>query len=207
MIFNYLNYCGQLFDLFLPNMNQLETSLPVINEAACNYAVLEYEINQLLKEFDCPTEINDTDEKTISYLYKKLAVLHNQVKILKARVKNAETERMDHKNDPFDSEWEEGSHYHGSQETNIEFGPGLINDYDTTERKSQFLKLENNDNLGIISPVRNDDIMNLMNLKPVDQPPAKYQKNTKNSFYPMSFLYSNGLISKNYLSKDLFMKE
>jgi hypothetical protein len=76
-------------------MNRLVDDLPTIDEKACNYAVLEYEINQILKEFDCQTSVNDSDEKTTDYIFKKLNVIHNQIKILKSKHKISETELKD----------------------------------------------------------------------------------------------------------------
>lgn len=66
-------------------MNRLIDNLPDIDEKACNYAVLEYEINQILKEFDCQTLVNDSEEKTTDYIFKKLNTIHNQIKILKSK--------------------------------------------------------------------------------------------------------------------------
>jgi len=97
MLFKYFNLNLIFSYIILTNsaMNQLDTKLPVIDERTCTFAVLEYEINQILKEFDCSTDINDIDDKTVSYIYKKLNVVHNQIKILKAKYKIAETERKD----------------------------------------------------------------------------------------------------------------
>lgn len=205
-------------------MNQLITSLPSIDEAACNYAVLEYEMNLILKELGCPTAINETDEKTISYLYKKLETLHSQIKLLKARVKEAETrvleykEELDERTDAISSigsEWDKGSEHQGSQETNIEFGHNLIYDYQP-ERKSQLFKLndiDSNDEIPKLihtQPIPTqptNDILDMLNLKSIQPNPVKLQKLPKNSFYPMSFLYTSNLISRNYLSRDIFSKK
>ena len=66
-------------------MNQIDEKLPEIDTRACHYAVIEYEINQILKEFDIKTEANETEEKTLDHIYDKLNIIHNQVKLLKAK--------------------------------------------------------------------------------------------------------------------------
>lgn len=194
-------------------MNQLDTKLPTIDERACTYAVLEYEINQILKEFDCPTDINDTDEKTVGYIYKKLNIVHNQIKILKSKYKDAERrafvykEEIDHLDrkidatSSLDSEWDESEKHDSDEEVfnidrNIDFSRNLITDYEPVERKSQLFKQSIPD-----SPTNNikhlpgqDEILDMLGLNP----PTNKTKNGNFSFYPMAFLYSNNLIANKY---------
>lgn len=66
-------------------MNQIDNKLPEIINEACHFAMLEYEINQILKEFDCKTEVNNEKDKTVEYIYDKLNIIHNQVKLIKAK--------------------------------------------------------------------------------------------------------------------------
>jgi hypothetical protein len=72
-------------------MNQIDSKLPEIEERACHYAMLEYEINQILKEFELPTVANENEEKTIDYMYNKLNLLHNQIKMQKAKIQTLNT--------------------------------------------------------------------------------------------------------------------
>ena len=69
-------------------MNEIDSKLPEIDEKGCHYAIIEYEINQILKEFNLPNNANNDTENSLDYIYSKLSVVHNQVKLLKAENKN-----------------------------------------------------------------------------------------------------------------------
>ena len=75
-------------------MNEIDNKLPEIITDACHFVMLEYEINQILKEFNCETKVNEPGEKTIDYIYNKLSVLHNQVKAMKIMKNNIEIEKI-----------------------------------------------------------------------------------------------------------------
>ena len=211
-------------------MNHLNYDPPEINEKACNYAVLEYEINQILKEFDCPAEVHD-EEKTIDYIFRKLSIIHNQIKILKSKHKIAEvecrsaekrvemykteidllTDHLDKKMDvasSLDSEWDDNTSdpwEEGAERwpTNVSFGKNLLAEPPAQERKSQMFKqLDEELPVETRSEENNNEILDMLDLNPAAVPkPAKINKIThgKFSFYPMSFLYTNNLISNKYL--------
>lgn len=63
-------------------MNQIDNKLPEIITDECHFAMLEFEINKILKELDCATEVN-TGTRTTDYIYEKLALLHHRIKMFK----------------------------------------------------------------------------------------------------------------------------
>lgn len=64
-------------------MNQVDNKLPEIDTTNMRYATLELEMNKILTALECKTEVNDTEEKTIDYLYIKLSVINSKIMQLK----------------------------------------------------------------------------------------------------------------------------
>lgn len=67
-------------------MNQIDSKLPEIDERACNYALIEYSINNILKDLDVKTEVYDDKTKTIDSIYNSISTLHQLVK--QQKIKN-----------------------------------------------------------------------------------------------------------------------
>jgi len=204
-------------------MNRLVDDLPVVDEKACNYAVLEYEINQILKEFDCQTSVNDSEEKTTDYIFRKLNVIHNQIKILKSKHKISETELKDAErritvykeeidiltehlekkmdtSSSLDSEWNESIDEREFNAHNLDFSKVLFSrpNYSPepeVERKSQIFKQIDEPEEG--APKSNDNhdnIADMLNLNPLPVP--KPTNLNKFSFYPIPFFHSTILVQK-----------
>jgi hypothetical protein len=78
-------------------MNQIESKLPIIDEQACNYAMIEYSLNNVLKEFDIIPEVYDNNKKTLDSIYNSISKIQNLVKqqkiktmVLALKLKNNE---------------------------------------------------------------------------------------------------------------------
>jgi hypothetical protein len=205
-------------------MNKLDNPLPEIDKKACEYAVLEFEINQILREFDYATDTNENDDKTLDYIYRMLNIVHNQVKMSKIKFKKMENdlrnaekraemykEEVEYYESKFDttssmdSEWNDSIDEREFNAHNLDFSrtPG----HTEIERKSQIFKQheEGQEHFGHQNQEEgsNQEILDMLGLnrQSIQNHPTHPQikkTNGKFSFYPMPFMYSHNPITERY---------
>lgn len=203
-------------------MAEINIKLPEIDEKACNYAVLEYELNQILKELGFNTEITENDDKTLDYMYRMMNKIHFKVKIQAMEIKklnldlhNAERraslykedlEILESKMDASDtlSSWEGSIDSHEFTAHNLDFRPTIHESYDrkvsaikeTPAEISSMLRLDEMPEMPVLPSF--DQLSQRSMYSDTEQQMPKKQNNKKISFYPMSFIYSDNPITQKY---------